>query len=386
MSRRRIAVAITVAAVLTVVGASGSLRLATEPGQSLVETALGQLVTFAFLVDGAVLAATRPRNRIGWILLAIAVTWAIGNGAVDVAYLGIRLDPGSVPGASVYALVGAAVRDVSWYLAVLGLATYFPDGVVAGPRWRWLPRALVVAIVCAVGDTLLDPQANLTYFGPHWHNPIAAPPSLSYLDGVVFLGSLPLAVVAAGFAIAQLVGRWRRGGAIERRQIGLFAVAAILPIAAGPIGLAGGPGFVFALSVVPLPVTIAVAVLRYRLYDLERIVSRTVSYALVSGALAGVYVGCVALMTGVLPFDGAVGSAASVLVAVALFAPLRRRVQRVVDRRFNRARYDAEATVAAFASRLREQVELDAVLEDLVGVVHRTVAPAHVSLWLRGAR
>ena len=386
MSRRWTATLITLAAVLTAAGASGSLWIATEPRQSLVESVLGQLVTLAFLVDGAVLAAARPRHRIGWILLAIAVTWAIGNGAVDVAWRGIALDPGSVPGAPAYAVLGAAVRDISWYLTVLGLATYFPTGEVAGPRWRWLPRALVVAIVCSVGDTLLDPQANLTYFGQHWHNPIAPPPSLSYLDGVVFLGSLPLAVVAAGFAIAQLVGRWRRGGAIERRQIGLFAVAAVLPVVAGPVGLAGAPGFVFALSVVPLPVAIAVAVLRYRLYDLERIVSRTVSYTLVTGLLVGVYLGCVALLTDVLPFGGTVGTAASVLVAVALFAPLRARVQSAVDRRFNRARYDAEATVAAFAGRLRDEVDLDAVSRDLLAAVHRTVQPAHASMWLRGAK
>ena len=132
-----------------------------------------------------------------------------------------------------------------------------------------------------------------------------------------------------------------------------------------------------------LPVGIGVGVLKYRLYDVDRLISRTLSYAIVTGLLIGVYVGLVSLATRVLPFSSPLGVAASTLVAVALFNPLRRRVQRLVDHRFNRARYDAEATVSAFAQRVRDDVDLAAVSSEFVRAVQASVEPAHVSLWLR---
>jgi hypothetical protein len=142
----------------------------------------------------------------------------------------------------------------------------------------------------------------------------------------------------------------------------------------------GGIGFV---GVAALPVCIGVAILKYRLYEIDRLISRTLSYAVVTGLLIAVYVGMVALTTRALPLSSSVGVAASTLAAVALFTPLRRRVQRIVDRRFNRTRYDAEATVAAFTARLRDSVDLDTVRADLVDVVNRAVEAAHVSVWIR---
>jgi len=131
-----------------------------------------------------------------------------------------------------------------------------------------------------------------------------------------------------------------------------------------------------------LPVCIVFAILKYRLYDIDRLISRTLSYALVTGLLVGVYAGLVLLATHVLSFTSPVGVAASTLAVAALFNPVRRRVQRVVDRRFNRARYDADRTVAAFASRLQDAVDLDAIRDDLAGAVHHALEPAHVTLWL----
>ena len=140
---------------------------------------------------------------------------------------------------------------------------------------------------------------------------------------------------------------------------------------------------VITLGYARVPAAIGFAVLRYRLYDIDKIVSRTVSYAVITATLAGVYVGGVALLTGVLPFSGQAGTAVSVLIAVALFAPLRRRVQRAMDRRFNRARYDSEGVLAAFAQRMREQADIDAVRADLAAAVTRSLDPGHVSLWVR---
>jgi hypothetical protein len=131
-----------------------------------------------------------------------------------------------------------------------------------------------------------------------------------------------------------------------------------------------------------VPLSIGVAVLRYRLFDIDRIISRTLAYAIVTGLLVGVYAGIVLLATRVVSIDAPVAVAASTLAAAALFNPLRRRVQRVVDRRFNRARYDADQTVAVFAARLKDAVDLDAVRDDLASVVHQALEPAHVSLWI----
>ena len=142
-------------------------------------------------------------------------------------------------------------------------------------------------------------------------------------------------------------------------------------------------GLVSFISVVALPVGIGVGILKYRLYDIDRLISRTLSYLIITGLLAGVFVGIVALATDVLPFSSPVGVAASTLAAAALFNPLRLRVQRLVDRRFNRARYDAEAIVAAFTLRLRDAVDLDTVRGELLAAVHGAVQPVHATVWIR---
>jgi hypothetical protein len=141
-------------------------------------------------------------------------------------------------------------------------------------------------------------------------------------------------------------------------------------------------GEILGIGIAALPVGIGVGILKYRLYDIDRIISRTLAYAIVTGLLVGVYAGLVLLATRVLPLSSPVAVAASTLAAAALFSPLRRRVQRAVDRRFNRARYDADQTVAAFAARLKDAVDLDTVRDDLTGAVHQALEPAHVSVWI----
>jgi hypothetical protein len=141
-------------------------------------------------------------------------------------------------------------------------------------------------------------------------------------------------------------------------------------------------GEILGIGLAALPVGIGVGILKYRLYDVDRIISRTLAYAIVTGLLVGVYAGLVLLATRVLPLSSPVAAAASTLAAAALFSPLRRRVQRAVDRRFNRARYDADQTVAAFAARLKDAVDLDTVRDDLAGAVHQALEPAHVSVWI----
>jgi hypothetical protein len=137
------------------------------------------------------------------------------------------------------------------------------------------------------------------------------------------------------------------------------------------------------VGIVALPISLGIGILKYRLYEIDRLISRTLSYAIVTGLLVGVYVAMIALTTRLIPLSSSVGVAASTLAAVGLFAPLRRRVQHAVDRRFNRARYDTDAMVAAFTARLRDAVQLDAVRGDLLNVVNSAVEPSQVSLWIR---
>jgi hypothetical protein len=194
---------------------------------------------------------------------------------------------------------------------------------------------------------------------------------------------------------ARLLLSWRRASIVRRQQLKWLLTGCAISLATGVISVAvglvphtpaavqGAANLISDLGFAVLAVCVGMAILRYRLYDIDRIISRTLAYAIVTGLLVGLYAGLVLLATRVLSFRTPVAVAASTLAAAALFNPLRRRVQHLVDRRFNRARYDAEQTIAAFAARLKDAVDLDSVAADLAGVVHQALEPAHVSLWIR---
>jgi hypothetical protein len=205
-----------------------------------------------------------------------------------------------------------------------------------------------------------------------------APPSWTEL---VFFATVGLAWLGA---LGHQVASWRRSSGERRQQLKWLLSGTVVCAVLGIWALATNSAIweVAILGLCALPASMGVAILRYRLYDIDRIISRTLAYALVTGLLIGVYAGLVLLATRVLPLSSPVAVAASTLVAAALFSPLRRKVQRIVDRRFNRARYDADAAVAAFAGRLQDAVDLDAVRADLLGSVMAVLEPAHVSVWL----
>ena len=210
-----------------------------------------------------------------------------------------------------------------------------------------------------------------------------SPPVLAAMV-ICFLAAL----VVSGSAI---VVRFARSAGEERLQLKWFAAAAVLVVATFIALILTNSNSVAAailnnLALLCLNVAIAIAVLKYRLYEIDRIISRTLAYTIVTGLLVGLYAGLVLLATHVLSFSSPVAVAASTLAAAALFSPLRRRVQRAVDRRFNRARYDADQTVTAFAARLKDSVDLDAVQGDLASAVQRALEPAHVSLWMNNGR
>jgi hypothetical protein len=252
-----------------------------------------------------------------------------------------RLAPGP-RGALVLGCVALALTAAGWPLA--GLARLSFDANTGGaPWWAFTPLG-VVGLVLALGWLL---------------------------------------------ALAGQAASYRRSAGERRQQLkwllgGFLACLAgvILGIALGPVhGVLGVIGHVAILGIYAVPVTIAVAILKYRLYDIDRIISRTLAYAIVTGLLVGVYAGLVLLATQVLRFSSPVAVAAATLAAAALFSPVRRRVQHAVDRRFNRARYDADQTVAAFAARLQDAVDLDTVRADLAGVVQAALEPAHLTVW-----
>jgi hypothetical protein len=264
----------------------------------------------------------------------------------------------------------------------------FPDGNIPPSRWRWVfwaYVALVVSFLVALG------QRDLRAFTDR-RVVIDSNGSLSYLTGPYGRVGADLNTAAAVAyvlcflaMVAYQVVRFRLAKGDERQQLKWFLACG--GTAVGGLFLAAQfnvLSFLFA-CIVLLPLGIGFGILKYRLYDVDRLISRTLSYAIVTATLIGVFVGLVLLTTRVLPFSSPVGVAASTLAAAALFNPLRTRIQRLVDRRFNRARYDAEATVADFAGRLRDAVDVDTVLDELSAATARSLEPAHVAVWVRAA-
>jgi hypothetical protein len=347
----------------------------------------------AYTVAGTVLASRRRSNPVGWLLLALGLVAATRGLAGEY----VR-----------YALAGPSHHSAVWaaWYAGWALIVLFPDGLltfllVLFPDGRPLTRRWGAVLWIAAG--LAGSFLVITWLGP---TPITlgggvpSVPNPTAIQGLshVLYGTLGGGVWIVGFgvlllAVVSVVLRYRRSAGEERLQLKWFAYAAavslgllfaLLPVA--PMGTAGQAAYDVAIVAgigLALPVAIGISVLKYRLYAIDKIISRTVSYALVTGLVVGVYLGCVALLTRVLPVRGSVGVAVSVLAAAALFNPLRRRVQSLVDQRFDRARYDSERVVAQFSVQLRDQVDLDVLGEDLRGVVDHVLAPEHLSLWVR---
>jgi hypothetical protein len=344
---------------------------------------------------GFVVARRQPGNPLGWMVLALAAISALGPAAGAYAVLSYRLGH-HLP------LAAAAVFLALWWCPLIVMfplvILLFPDGRLPSPRWRpvlwgylavgacWPISVYAVAIsAVAAGDVHILPGGDLKAVD----NPAGSSAWLGSVEAVI----LPVLAVFWLVFVARQVLSWRRADGERRQQLKWLMSGAAVCMAAttfiavgGTLDTSASPAFqamfnVVAVGIGALPVSIGVAILKYRLYDIDRIISRTLAYAIVTGLLVGVYAGLVLLATGVFRFHSTVAVAAATLAAAALFAPLRRRVQRAVDRRFNRARYDADLTVAAFASRLKDAVDLDAVRDDLAGVVQNVLEPVHVSVW-----
>ena len=334
---------------------------------------------------GALLTRRRPGHPVGWIIAAAGMLAAADYASFEYALAAVvghrHLPAGEYAGWSQLWIWVPFVALITVYLPLL-----FPDGRLPGPRWRPAVWAAAGCGVTAATGLAITPGvvANLTAL----RNPLGVHPA-AVPDTAIAAGLAGL-LGCAVLAVRSLLVRARRGTSAERQQIKWLACAGCLVAAtlAPSTILSQSTGTAARLAegalmiaIVTVPAAVAVAVLRYRLYDINRVISRTLAYAIVTGLLAGIYAGLVLLATQVLRFSSPVAVAAATLAAAALFNPIRRRVQHAVDRRFNRARYDAQTTVAAFAARLKDAIDLDAVRGDLATVVQTALEPAHISIW-----
>ena len=362
---------------LTVVLLASSLVIAFTGGEAWNQKFATIPVMIAFAVVGALVAA-RTGNRLGWLFLAAGTVGAV---SLAVEAYAARVPADQLPGAAwagwIFTVVLGMVGTLFFLVPLL-----FPDG--RPPSRRWWPvvwvaiiDGLVQMVTVAVSD------ANFTNNFPKLRDPVTvvAPLGRAYNQAL----AVGLLVLLAGGA--SMIVRFRRSGQEERLQLKWFMYASAIAVVVIFVAseLSNNPLLEWEIVFPLIPVAVGIAILKYRLYDIDRLISRTLGYAIVTGLLIGLYAGLVLLATQVLSIKSPVAVAASTLAAAALFTPLRRRVQHVVDRRFNRVRYDADQTIAAFAARLRDAVDLDAVQSDLLAVVTTAVEPAHLSVWTASA-
>ena len=357
------------------------------------------VVLLAFPVAGIVIATRQPANLIGWILLAIGAGWALLAGATGYADYGIRLHPGSLPGADIAAALTLTVWAPPVGLTGTFLLLLFPDGHLPGPRWRWVAYVGAASTATCAITALLDPGLLDGSVYQNTQNPMG----VESLSGVVAVLDYAVVVLAATMvaSAASLVVRFRRAGQVEREQVKWLAaaagVSAVIYFVDLCLGVTAGAGpepawrlmidNTFVLSLGLIPAAIGIAVLRYRLYEIDVIIRRTLVYAALVSVLALIYLaGVFGIQTAVRSVSGQSGTLAvtvSTLLVAAAFQPLRARIRRAVDHRFYRGRYDAARTLEEFSGRLREQVDIETVSGEVVDVVRQTLQPAHVTLWLR---
>jgi MFS family permease len=347
-------------------------KLASQFG-SAPDGSLALVFVAAFATVGALLAWKRPGNPIGWLLSATGLAYAVGISSVLLAHFPRTL---------------TLAIWLGWiFLLGIGLCVFvvllFPTGHLPSRRWRPVAWAAGAGLAGWVLGSTFAP--TILSYSPSIRNPAGLTGPAGNIFKIMGLAG-ELLIPATGLAaVLSLAFRYRRASTAERAQLKWLVYAGALVVAAALAGAPAANNLQNALlsgALAFVPVAIGIAVLRYRLYDIDRVISRTVAYAIITGLLVGIYAGLVLLATQVFGLHTPVAVAAATLAAAALFNPVRRRVQNAVDRRFNRARYNADQTVAAFAAGLKDAVDLDSVRDDLAGVVHKTLEPAHVSVWI----
>ena len=343
----------------------------------------------AFGGVGAVLTSRVPGNPIGPLLL-IATTGFTALIAVQ-SYVLLGLIAGQMlPGAAWAGVLGGLLWIPSLLVVLIGVPLVFPDGHFLSPRWRWVVIATVAVVIPVELQSLTSSEPTVD-FARGLRSPLAdADLHAALAFPVQVAGLLAIPILLAAFA--SLVVRYRRTDDIGRHQIRWLAAAVTVAVVVFPIAFST-TGVVNAITnsiglvaIIAMPIAIGIAVARYRLYEIDRLISRGISYGVLTVLLVAAYATVVIVLTG--PLGGLVGEgtlpiALSTLVVAALFQPIRWRVQRMVDRRFDRARVDGDRLSAAFSERLRDEMDIDTVVRDLTGVVQRSVRPVRLGLWLR---
>ncbi len=346
----------------------------------------------AFPTIGAVVASRRPRHPVGWLFLGVGLLFGVSALAPEYADFTLYAKPGSLPAVGVFVWSSTWV-DTTLFLSIAFLLLLFPTGKLPSRRWRPALWLAVAAVVLSFMTSAFKP-------GPVWKdtlnvdNPLGIGALGSLLDtaGTVVWFSFAGTMLLAG---ASVIVRFRHAHGDERQQLKWISFAALVLVVAfaagnttGHLGATGDAvvNGILALALAGIPVAAGLSILRYRLYEIDRVISRTLVYVVLTAILGAAYVGLV--LAGQALFSSFAGGsnlaiAVSTLVVAALFLPVRFRVQRFVDRRFYRRRYDAQRTLEAFGARLREQVDLETLQAELRGVVHETMQPVSVGLWVR---
>jgi uncharacterized membrane protein YhdT len=364
------------------------------PNTHLYEPWLDNTLTAVFYPTvGAIVASRRPENPVGWLLCLYGLVISISYFCAEYAIYALLAEPNSLPAAEVLVWI------VSWMLSIIvGLPALlyllFPTGRLPSRRWRWVAWLIAALVLAGVITSAFSSGALMGVLGP-----IRNPLGIEGFTGVYKALLYFISPVALSAVVLSVFMRLRRAAGVERQQIKWFAYAAAASVMATSLaylvpGVIDTPlwfermGFALNIAFIPaIPIAIGIAILRYRLYDIDRIINRTLVYGALSATLVALYFGGIVMLQRVFVLltgqQSTLAVVASTLLIAALFTPLRRLIQGFIDRRFYRSKYDARKTLEAFSAHLRNETELDALSDDLVGVVRETMQPAHVSLWLR---
>lgn len=354
-------------------------------GDRITPATVVALSFYAFPLVGVVIAYRRPGNRIAWLCLVVGLAWGLDQTLWGLALSGLA-NPGTVPAPEIL----ATVADPMWVPGIFTVCTFilllFPDGTLPSPRWTWLLWLTSLVLPATYVVHIFQPETS-SYGRPTIANPMAVFGTETFETAQWVFMVLLLACVVG--SVVALTMRFRVSSGVQRQQLKWLASAGLL------VGLAWMPAVILeqyvgeALPIligqffVLIPLAIGFSVIRYRLYEIDRIISRTVSYGVVVAVLAGVFLGAVTVLSSFLPAESDLAIAGSTLSVAALFNPLRRRVQGWVDRRFNRSRYNAHRVADEFAGSLQHRVDPDEVLEGWVEAVEKTMQPAAVGAWVR---
>lgn len=387
---------------LVVLGLGGVLRFlnSSTPTAGMRESPVFDagflLLSMAFATVGALIVSRRTGNLIGWVFCALGLSLPLSSAGEEYALYALKTHPGALPGGEAIDWAAGWFGGPILFAMAAFVFLFFPDGRLLSRRWRPAVWANVAAIVLLLAWHFKPgPIGNLTLVKVV--NPFGIAGAGSLLDPLGSVGVfLTLAAAIAG--AVSLMLRLRRAGGDERQQLKWFVFAGAIfcaMFAAGPVlwSLPASPGTdwvwpaLFLAGTSTIPAATGIAILKYRLYDIDRIINRTLVYALLTAVLTALYFGGVVFLQGALrTFTGQesqLAVVASTLAIAALFQPLRRRIQGFIDRRFYRKKYDAEKTLEAFSARLRNEVDLDTLTTDMVSVVQETLQPEHASMWLR---